>query len=366
MLKVFPIKTISLEEALQKQFRLIDMVTRHFPGTEVLKSGDLGLVAGYKMPSATARVEGVLADFFGAEDAMLVRGAGTAAIRWGLYSLLEPGDSLMVHQAPIYPTTQITVTSMGLRPVAVDYNQPGALAAALEQQQVQAGLVQYTRQKPDDSYDIGTVLQDFKKQGIPTLTDDNYAALRVAKIGVEQGATLSAFSLFKLLGSEGVGCLVGAREYLSKVRAANYSGGGQIQGHEAMACLRGLVYAPVAMAIQGRVVDETCRRLQQGEVKGVQTALVVNAQSKVLLVQFNRPVAKQVLAAAEKLGAAPHPVGSESKYEFAPMFYRISGTFRAYDHELEKSTIRINPMRSGADTIIRILREALAQTELQA
>jgi len=41
------------------------------------------------------------------------------------------------------------------------------------------------------------------------------------------------------------------------------------------------------------------------------------------------------------------------------MFYRVSGTFRAADKTLEARMIRINPMRSGADTIIRILRQAL-------
>lgn len=61
------------------------------------------------------------------------------------------------------------------------------------------------------------------------------------------------------------------------------------------------------------------------------------------------------------LGAASHPVGCESIYEFAPMIYRVSGTFRAQDPTLEHRMIRINPLRSGADTVIRILREALAQ-----
>lgn len=60
---------------------------------------------------------------------------------------------------------------------------------------------------------------------------------------------------------------------------------------------------------------------------------------------------------------APHPVGSESKYEFAPMIYRVSGTFRAQDPTIEHRMIRINPMRSGPDTIIRILRSCMEQVE---
>ena len=62
---------------------------------------------------------------------------------------------------------------------------------------------------------------------------------------------------------------------------------------------------------------------------------------------------------AEKLGAAPNPVGCESKYEFLPMFYRVSGTFIRSDPSLQYRMIRINPMRAGADTILRILDAAL-------
>jgi hypothetical protein len=43
------------------------------------------------------------------------------------------------------------------------------------------------------------------------------------------------------------------------------------------------------------------------------------------------------------------------------MFYRVSGTFLAEDPTLAKRMIRINPMRSGPDTIIKILKSALAE-----
>ena len=362
-MKVFPLKCIDLQEAIARQFRMVDVVTRHFSGLDILTSGDLGLVAGVKKPMTTAKVEAVIADFFEAEAAVLVRGAGTAAIRWGLYSLMQSGQSLIVHDAPLYPTTAVTVESMGIKTVKADYNQTGNIAKSLAGKSVAAGLVQHVRQKPDDSYEIEEVVACLKAQGIPVLTDDNYAVMRVKKIGVECGAALSAFSLFKLLGPEGVGCVVGEKQYIDKIVKANYSGGGQVQGHEAMAGLRGLIYAPVALAIQGQVVDETCQRLQAGEVPGVKQAIIVNAQSKVLLVEFEESISGAVLKAAEKLGAAPHPVGSESKYEFVPMFYKVSGTFSAADPALAERMIRINPMRGGADTIIRILRTAMAAAQ---
>jgi hypothetical protein len=52
-------------------------------------------------------------------------------------------------------------------------------------------------------------------------------------------------------------------------------------------------------------------------------------------------------------------VGAESKYEFAPLVYRVSGTFRKADSTAEDTMIRINPNRAGADTIINILKKAM-------
>jgi hypothetical protein len=362
-MKAYPLAVLNLAEAKEKQFRLIDTITKNFTGAEVLQSGDLGLVPGYGKPSTTAKVEKTLADFFGTEAAVLVRGAGTAAIRWGLWSMMNSGQALVVHKAPIYPTTKVTVESMHLQVVQADYNNIPALKKALLEEPVEAGLIQHARQKPSDKYDMQRIIDCYKERSIPVITDENYAVMRVAKIGVECGAELSAFSMFKLLGTEGIGCVVGAKRYIDKIVEANYSGGGQVQGHEAMACLRGLVYAPVALAIQGQVVDETRKRLKAGEVEGVKDAFIVNAQSKVLLVEFTEPIAKKVLAEAEKLGAAPYPVGSESKYEFVPMFYRISGAFRACDPTLEERMIRINPLRGGTETIIRILRAAMERAQ---
>ena len=63
------------------------------------------------------------------------------------------------------------------------------------------------------------------------------------------------------------------------------------------------------------------------------------------------------------LGAAANPVGAESKYELVPMFYRISGTFRKADPSLEQRMIRINPMRAGADTILRVIKEAVERVK---
>jgi len=366
-IKTYPLESITLEEAKKLQFRLVDLITKHFTGTEILTTGDLGVVPGFNRPIFTAKAEKVLADFFEQESAILVRGAGTGAIRCGLSALLKPGQCLLVHDAPIYPTTQVSVENMGLKVIKADYNDDRSLCDVLSRNNPDAVLIQHTRQKIDDMYDLQHIISLIKeyKRELPVLTDDNYAVMKVKKIGVQMGTDLSCFSMFKLLGPEGIGCVVGKKEFIDKIVKTNYSGGGQVQGHEALAALRGLVYAPVALAIQAETDEEVVERLNSGEIKGVRRAFIANAQSKVILVEFDSPVAKPVLKEAEKLGAAPNPVGAESKYEIVPMFYRVSGTFIAADNTLADRMIRINPMRAGTQTIMRILKESLERA-LQA
>ena len=68
----------------------------------------------------------------------------------------------------------------------------------------------------------------------------------------------------------------------------------------------------------------------------------------------------KMLEEAQKRGALPYPVGAESKYEIPPLFYRLSGTFRQANPQSEHCAIRINPNRSGEETVLRILRESIA------
>lgn len=358
--KTYPLESISTDEALDKQFKLVDTMTRHFEGNELLSRGDLGVVPGLNQPRYTKKVEEVLADFFGTEAAMLVRGSGTAANRLALHSVLKPGDTLLVHQAPIYPTTKVSIESMGINTKEIDFNNIENQAMPKD---ISGILIQYTRQQPEDSYSMEHVISylSSKYPNVPIITDDNYAVMKVHKIGVELGAALSCFSTFKLLGPEGIGCIVGNKKELDKLRQENYSGGSQVQGHEALDVLRGLTYAPVVLANQARVVNELVERLNNNEIPEIASAYVANAQSKVLLVEFKKPIAQEVLNHTNSLGAAPNPVGAESKYEMVPMFYRVSGTFKEYDPELLKTTIRINPYRCGAKTIVRILKKSIGK-----
>lgn len=363
-MNTYPLHAISIEEAKQKQFALVDEICREFEGSQFLNLGDLGVVQPANKPAYAEKVERVLARFFHAEKCMLVTGAGTGAIRWGLMAMLGPNQKILVHKAPIYPTTLTTLQGLNTTIIEADFNDVEQLKHVLSETKVDGALVQYTRQLPEDSYDMEEVITTIKSCGdIPIITDDNYAAMKVEKIGVELGADLSAFSAFKLLGPEGVGILLGKAEMIDAVETMNYSGGSKVQGWQAMELLRMLVYAPVALAIQAEENNQLVQRLAQGEIPEIKQAFLANAQSKVVLVEFHEDIAEQVLKEAQKLGAAPNPVGAESKYEIVPMFYRVSGTFLRHDPTLAKRMIRINPMRSGADTILRILLESIRKVE---
>ncbi len=363
-MKTYPLSSLTIEEAVQKQFKLVDCITQEFDGNEVLSLGDLGVVKGLNKPRTALKVEHVLSNFFGTEATTLVRGAGTSALRFCLLSVTKPGSTILVHDAPIYPTTEISIDSLSLQVVRCNFNQIETIHKAINELKIGAVLVQATRQKIDDSYNIKEVIIAITSvSDIPIIVDDNYAVMKTEGIGTEFGATLSAFSAFKLLGPEGVGVITGSKQHIEKIEKMNYSGGSKVQGYEAMEVLRGMVYAPVMLAISAAENEKLVSLLQSGVIPAVKNVFLANAQSKVLLVEFNLEIAEAVLAHAVSLGAAPHPVGAESKYEIAPMFYRVSGTFIKADPSLSKRMIRINPNRSGAETILRILTEAIALSE---
>lgn len=360
----YPLNSISLEEAMIRQFNLVDIITRHFRGEELLTLGDLGVVKGINKPCYTKKVEAALAEYFGAERAILVRGAGTGALRYGFMSFLKPNDKILVHDAPIYPTSKTTLEFMGIQAIHVDFHNHEQIKEMINSYPDLKGvLIQHTRQKINDRYDFTETINVIRSVSphLTIITDDNYAAMKVEKIGTQAGADLATFSLFKLLGPEGVGIVLGKENLINQIEKLNYSGGSQVQGYEALEAIRGLVYAPVMLAIQANVNEDLVRILNAGEVAGVEKAYLANAQSKVLLVELREPIAEEVLKNANELGAAPNPVGAESKYEIAPMFYRVSGTFLAAEPSFAKKMIRINPLRSGAETIIRILRTSIQQ-----
>ncbi|MCX4528362.1 aminotransferase class V-fold PLP-dependent enzyme [Streptomyces sp. NBC_01551] len=358
--ETFPLATIPLADAVARQFRLLECTAAHFEGSQLFEA-DSGVVPGLGRPRTTARVEAVLAAFLGAEDAALVQGAGTGAIRAALGAAVSAGEPLLIHRAPVYRSTAVTLRGLGVRCVEADFNRPADLKEALAGGRFRFAYVQHTRQRLGDSYDPGEVLAACAAAGVRTVVDDNYAVLRVPACGVELGADASCFSLFKLHGPEGVGVVAGARDLVGRVRADNYSGGGQVQGHQALDALRALTHVPVMWALQSQVATEVAARLAAGEVPGVAEVRIANAQDRCLLVRLERPVARVLPAVAARFGAASYPVGCDSRYEIAPLFYRLSGSALTDSPGLADRTVRINPMRAGADLVVGILRRSLAE-----
>ncbi|WP_067929469.1 aminotransferase class V-fold PLP-dependent enzyme [Alicyclobacillus shizuokensis] len=361
-MEFYPLQPISLDEAKQVQFRLVEAIADVFTGTEFFQMGDVGVPPSGR-PLQTQKVEQVIAKAFGVPDCALVRGAGTGAIRLSLSALLDPGDPVIIHTAPIYPTTEETFRALGLKPLAVDFHDDEALVAVLPQGKVL--YIQHTRQQPSDHYDLAHVIQTAKRArpNLPIVVDENYAVFKTRQIGVEVGADISTFSAFKLLGPEGIGVVLGDKDTVARIRTRNYSGGGQVQGPEAMEVLRALTMAPVLIAVQSEQVDALARMLNDGAVPGISEAYIANAQSRTVIARLEQPIAAEVIKTCNEFGAAPYPVGAESKYEVLPMIYRASGTVSASLPELKSYLLRINPMRASADLVVKILKQALAKVQ---
>src|SRR5699024_10814881 len=138
----------------------------------------------------------------------------------------------------------------------------------------------------------------------------NAAVLRSRSSGTRHGASASAFSLFKLHGPEGVGVILGDSDLITAAHQANYSGGGQVQGHQALAGLHALIDAPLNWAQQSAEVHRLAHLLKQGAVPGIADAVVANVQDLCVVALLTDPVSDQVRSAAGRLGAASFPVGS--------------------------------------------------------
>ena len=87
-MQTYPLNSLSLEEAVKLQFKVTDCITREFEGHAFLNRGDLGVVMGLNKPVTTSKVEKVIARIFDTEACVLVRGAGSGAIRFGLHAML--------------------------------------------------------------------------------------------------------------------------------------------------------------------------------------------------------------------------------------------------------------------------------------
>jgi hypothetical protein len=370
---------MSLDEAIACQFRLVDAVQRVMGSDDVFVEDagqDRSLAAvdfgGGGRPVSTARVEEVLASFFEAEAAALVHGAGTGAIRAMLDASVESGETVLLHNAPPYKTTVPAMRHMGLRIAIADFNAPDALRAAARAERPAAVYVQYVPQQLGDTFEMQEVVvaaRDAAGDDVRVLVDDNYAVMRCARIGVQLGADASAFSLFKLLAPANIGCVVGRAAIVDGIRRDLASAGCQVQGHDAMEALRSLAYAPVALAIQDRVVRETAgeidRLIAGGELPHVRAAVAAQPGIRCVVLVFDAPVAEDFLRSAWRNGSPSRSVGEEARHELIPLFTYLTRTFLRAMPGLERYAIRVNPLRGGPETVLRVLRAALDDPEFR-
>ncbi len=367
---------MTLEEAVECQFELVDAV-QTVMGSDVALVEDYGQerslatveFGGGGRPAATARVEEVLTRFFGVEDTVLVQGAGTGAIRAMLNAALRPGARVALHSAPSYKTTLPAMQHMGLALHRVDLNAEDHLHS-LGDIRPHGLYIQHVPQQLGDHYDLADVIRVARQvcgDELLVLVDENYAVMRAPRTGVQLGADAGAFSLFKLLARASIGCVAGRSDITAAIRRDLSSAGCQVQGPDATEALRSLVYAPVALAIQNRVVVQVADRINElaaaGELPLVRAAVPAQPAIRSVVLVFDRPVAEAFLRASWHHGSPSRSVGEEARVELVPLFTYLTRTFLKGTPGLERYAIRINPMRGGPDTVLRVLRAILQTPE---
>jgi hypothetical protein len=370
---------MSVAEATQQQFRLVDLAQRIMGSDEVF-THDVGQVrelatvafGGGGRPRSTAAVERVLAEYFDVDACALVHGAGTGAIRSMLNAGLAPGDRVVVHAAHLYKTTEPSMRHMGIDIVPVDFGDDGALRRELRSGRPAGLYLQHVPQRLGDTFEIDAVVsaaREERSDDIRVLSDDNYAVMRTPRIAVQVGADSSAFSFFKLLASSQIGAVLASAELVESVRRTQASAGCQVQGGDAMDALRMLVYAPVALAIQNQVVLDATAQINAlvgaGELPFVRCAVAAQPGIRSVVLVFEQPVAEAFLRSAWRNGSPSQSVGEEAQYEFLGLFTYLTSTFLKGWPGLERHAIRVNPMRAGAETIVRVLRAALDDPEFR-
>jgi selenocysteine lyase/cysteine desulfurase len=353
---------MDLEQAAAWQDAWVRAVTERFaPLGTPLAGGELGIDGEAGAPAATRACAAALADVFGAEEGMLVRGAGTGALRLALMAKVPSRGRVLVHDPATYLTTRMTLEAMGVELVTCDFNSLDAVEQALRAEAPDAVLIQHMRPRLEDSYDVPTLVALARRvrADTPVLVDDNYAPLKALRLGCALGADVSAFSLFKHGGPEGVGCILGKVGLSEAVTPFMNSGGSIVQGPEAIEVVEALGRAALPTAMQSAVTREIAERLAGGEVAGIRRAIAGHCPETVVLVELEEPIASQVRAAAGRLGMATRPVGMESYHEVVPALLRPSKSLIEDRPGIERFVLRVSAMRAGADLVVDLLRTAI-------
>jgi hypothetical protein len=81
---------------------------------------------------------------------------------------------------------------------------------------------------------------------------------------------------------------------------------------------------------------------------------------------LERPVAAAFLLAAWRNGSPSRSVGEEARYDLLPLITAMPGTFVRETPALGQGAVRINPLRGGVDTIVRILKATVDDPALRS
>jgi hypothetical protein len=371
---------LSLPEAVEYQFELIDAIQRVLGSDDVFRddygqerSLGTGPMGGGGRPESTARVERALATFLEVDDVSLVHGAGTGSIRAMLDAGVPRDARVILHVGPPYKTTAAALENLRVPLEPTDFDDADALREALRSPGPGALFIQHVPHRMGDRYELRDVIALAREERggeCPILVDDNYAAMRTPRLGVHEGADASAISLFKLLAPTNVGFVAGTQQIIDRIRSNLASAGSQVQGRDAMEALRSLVYAPVALAIQNQVVEELTvvinELVRRGKLPLVHRAVATQPGMRGCVLVLERPIAPAFLAAAWRNGSPSRSVGEEARYDFLPLITTMPGTFVRHTPILGSSAVRINPLRGGVETIVRILLATVNDLTLRA
>ncbi|WZU02250.1 cysteine desulfurase [Erysipelothrix sp. D19-032] len=188
-----------------------------------------------------------------------------AAIREAFASVVKANDTVLVHEAPVYSTTITSFEMLGIQTLSCNFNDLEELESTLRKNPtVQAVLVQYTRQQLADSYDMEQVITTIKNVSpdCVVITDDNYAVMKVPFTGAQLGADLSCFSMFKLLGPQGIGCVIGNQAYVETIRKFHYSKGKSSSGIRSIGCYAFVSLRTRITCHSGNANRSTCKSHQ--------------------------------------------------------------------------------------------------------
>ena len=181
------------------------------------------------------------------------------------------GDPLLIHRAPVYRTTARHPARPGRAGRRGGLQRSAGAARGARVGAVSAGRTSSTPGSASPTPTTrATVLAACRAAGVRTVVDDNYAVLRVP--GVRGRAGRRRLLLLAVQAARPGGRRRrrrARRTWWSGCARDNYSGGGQVQGHQALDALRALTHVPVMWAVQSRVAAEVAGRLAAGEVPGV-------------------------------------------------------------------------------------------------